>query len=70
MTTTTHTPTRSCQHCEHGICYAERTETIIMGKRDETYTYPPHVVCKWMPTEVRKSPDDWCAQFKAKEVAE
>lgn len=70
MTTTIKASTRSCQHCEHGVFRDGYTESFVRERHTNHIYVPVCVVCKWMPTEVRKSPDDWCGQFKAKEVAE
>ena len=62
--------TRSCQHCEHGVFQSAYTDKVHYVYYTDHIYVPECIICKWMPTEVRKSPDDWCAQFKAKEVAE
>lgn len=45
---------KNCKFCKF-VCYKND---------DPTYFLPSEYICQFMPTPVKKFPDDWCGQFK------
>jgi hypothetical protein len=51
------------------ICKNCKFCKFVMYKNDNpNYYIPNEYICQFMPTPVKKSPDDWCGQYKERHI--